>query len=62
MADQLTRRQLAAALLAAAPAAPQEASSSDDLRQAIADVAGSSKRLADFKVPMDTEPAFVFKA
>ena len=62
MADQLTRRQLATALLAAAPAMPQAASPAEDLRQALAEVSETSRRLADFKVPMDTEPAFGFKA
>ena len=62
---KLTRRQLAAAALAPAalaqttgsPAAPEE-----ELKQALARLKANSEALAKFQAPIETEPAFQFKA
>jgi hypothetical protein len=58
---QLTRRELATALLAAAPMPAQ--TTSEDLVKAARDRLKSNvDALAAVEVPMETEPAFQFKA
>jgi len=62
---KLTRRQMAA--LALAPAAlaqtpPQPATASDELKAAQARMKANSDALSRMQVPIETEPAFQFKA
>jgi hypothetical protein len=62
---KLTRRELAAALAPAAAAIAQTAAPADagsDLKAAQARLKASVDALARQQIPMDTEPAFQFKA
>lgn len=58
---QMTRRELATAVLVSAPALPQ--TTSDDLvKTARGRIQSNAAELAKVDVPMDVEPAFMFKA
>jgi len=62
---KLTRRQLAVAALAPAALAqttPQPATASDELKAAQARMKANSDALSRMQVPIETEPAFQFKA
>lgn len=60
---KLTRRELVAALApAAALAQTPAASPADELTAARARVKSNSEALAKLAVPMETEPAFQFRA
>jgi hypothetical protein len=68
MSRKLTRRDLAAAALAApaalaqAPPAPAKDSPAQLLAEAREQRRRTQETLAKYKLPMSTEPAFVFKA
>ena len=63
---ELTRRNLFAALAAAttasAPAQTTGVSRDEDLKSAHDAITNNLAQLAKVKVPIETEPAFVFKA
>lgn len=59
---KLTRRKLAAALLAPAAAAQTPAPSADPVQAARDRIKANGEILAKIEIPMDTEPAFQFKA
>lgn len=61
---KLTRRQMVAALAPAAALAqpPAPAAPGDELKAAQARLKANSQALAKLQVPMDTEPAFQFRA
>lgn len=61
---KLTRRDLAAALLAPAAAAqtPQPPPAADPVQAARDRIQANGDILAKIDIPMDTEPAFQFKA
>lgn len=62
---KVTRRELAAILAPAAAAAAQTASPSgplDELKAAQARLKANTDALGRQQIPMDTEPAFQFKA
>jgi hypothetical protein len=60
---KLTRRQLVAALAPAALAQTgTPASPTDELKAAQARVKANSEALSNLTVPMETEPAFQFRA
>lgn len=67
MADELTRRQVAAALAAAAfpapgaTAAPEAASAADRLAKARREIRETVAKMEKFDLPFATEPAFIFK-
>lgn len=63
MADKLTRRTLAATFLAPAALAqtPPPATPAASLAAAKEASRRNADSLSNFRVPMDTEPAFVFK-
>jgi len=55
-------RLLAAPVAVAAGASPQAASPDEELRAANQRRLSNAENLAKFDLPMDTEPAFVFRA
>ena len=61
---KLTRRELVAALAPAAALAqtPPPMAPADELKAALGRLKANSDALAKLPVPMDTEPAFQFKA
>jgi hypothetical protein len=62
---RVTRRQMAAALVAGTAAAqttPQPAAPADELQAARQRMKSSTESLAKVRVPIETEPAFQFKA
>ncbi len=62
MSRTISRRQLATAFAAAVPAAAQQASTpATELEKAMETMRANSQKLAAITVPIDTEPAFVFK-
>ncbi len=64
---KLTRRQMVSALAPAAMLSPASAQSTpaspaDELKAAEARLKANSEALSKLQVPMDTEPAFQFRA
>jgi hypothetical protein len=61
---KLTRREMVAALAPAAAMAqaPAPATPADELKAAQARLKANSQALAKLQVPMETEPAFQFRA
>ncbi len=59
---KLTRRELTAALLAPAAAAQTPPPAADPVQAARDRIKANGDALAKIDIPMDTEPAFQFKA
>ena len=59
---KFTRRELAAVLAPAAVAVAQPAAPADEFKAAQARLKSAADALSSRELPMDTEPAFAFKA